>query len=203
VVFGLLIAFMVLMGLGALAVYTGTIDSPFDEPIQTPGGNADSMPPPCVPQNDNWPDGAPPLAYDDVRVRVYNAADYSFAIAGANADVLAARGFDIRDTGDFSRLVEGPSEIRYGSGAVRQAYTLAAQFPSVRLVLDDRPGRIIDLVVGEDYTEPLPVDQVQLAAGEPMTDMEDCVPVGELTPVPREFGEGDGPESAEDDAQDA
>ena len=36
VVFGLLIAALAVVGLGALAVYTGAIDAPFDRPLSSP-----------------------------------------------------------------------------------------------------------------------------------------------------------------------
>ena len=136
VVFGLLIALMVVAGLGALAIYTDTIDSPFSEPIITPEPASASIAPACLPVQEKWPDGAPPVKYSDVHVRIYNAADYSFNLAGANADVLTERGFDVRDTGDFVYEIEGRSEIRYGLLGVRQAYTLAAQYEDVRLVME-------------------------------------------------------------------
>ncbi len=197
-VFGLIIAFLVVAGLGALAVYTGTIKSPIDEPIHTPSAEDTTIAPACVPQTKKWPDGAPPVAYNKVKLRVYNAADYSFGIAGANADVLADRGFDIVDNGDFTRLIDGSSEIRYGRKGIRQAYTLAAQFPDVRLVLDDRKGSAIDLLVGSDYSEPLPVEDVPLTSGEPMPNLDGCEPVSEIDPVPREYGLGRDPDADAD-----
>lgn len=188
---------MVIMGLGALAVYTGTIDSPFDQPIQSPEPATVTMPPPCVPQNEEYPDGTPPMPYDELEVAVYNAANYSFAIAGANADVLGERGIATTDTGDFAPLIDGPSQIRYGREGIRAAYTLAAQYQDIDLILDDREGSSIDLLIGAEYEEPLPEEEVSLTSGEPMQDLPECVPVDRLTPIPREYAEGRSPEPTE------
>lgn len=191
VVFGLLLTFLVLAGLGALAIYTDTVEAPFAEPIHTPTVAASAMRPACLPESE---DGTLPLPYDEVRVRIYNGADDRFALAGANEEVLSERGFDVRDSGDFSRTVNGLSEIRYGANGVVAAYTLAAQFPEIELILDDRNGAVVDLVVGTEWVEPLPVDEVPLAADQPMQNLPGCVPLDQLTPVEREYGLGRDPQ---------
>lgn len=190
-VFGVLIAFLVIIGLGAAAVYSGTITTPFAEPIKSPSPPTANMEPACLPES---ADGTLPVPYEDVRVRVYNAADFRYGLAGANADALGDRGFDVRDSGDFSRLIVGVSEIRYGVNGIAQAYTLAAQFPDIELILDDRSGGVVDLVVGPDWVEPLPTDEVPLAADQPMENLPECVPADQLTPAEREFGDGRDPE---------
>ncbi|MEG3614709.1 LytR C-terminal domain-containing protein [Isoptericola haloaureus] len=202
VVFGLLIALLVVLGLGALAVYTDTIEAPFSEPIHTPSAAAATIEPACLPVNERWPDGAPPMQYNNVNVRVYNAADINFNLAGANADVLTERGFNVRDTGDFTYEIEGRSEIRYGVKGIREAYTLAAQYADVRLVLDDRPGEFVDLLVGQEWREPLPVEEVPLENGEPMANLPGCLPAEEIDPIPREYGYQRGP-NADDSSEEA
>jgi hypothetical protein len=188
VVFGLIIAFLVILGLGALAVYTETIDSPISEPIHTPSAAAENMAPACLPEDEDSPDGILPLPYDDVRVRIYNAADSRFRLAGASEDVLSDRGFSVRETGDFLYQVEGLSQIRYGIEGIADAYTLAAQFEEVDLVMDDREGRTVDLLIGAGWTEPLPTEDVPLSGDEPLENLPGCVPAAELTPVAQEFG---------------
>ncbi|ANC32423.1 LytR C-terminal domain-containing protein [Isoptericola dokdonensis] len=191
VVFGLLLTFLVLAGLGALAIYTDTIEAPFAEPIHTPVTAVTAMRPACLPESE---DGTLPLPYDEVRVRIYNAADDRFALAGANEEVLSERGFDVRDSGDFSRSVDGLSEIRYGANGIAAAYTLAAQFSDIELILDDRNGGVVDLVVGSEWVEPLPVEEVPLAADQPLQNRPGCVPLDQLTPVAREYGLGRDPQ---------
>jgi len=183
VVFGLLIAFLLLAGLAAAAMYSGAISSPFSRPIYTPVAEA-PQPEPCLPQVKGQPDGALPVPYSKVKVRVYNAADGSSPLASANEDELSDRGFDIVDTGNWLEKL-GQSEVRFGTKGITRAYTLAAQYPDVRLVLDDRKGATVDLLVGEEYSPPLSQDDVLLDAETPMKDVEGCVPASEITPIPQ------------------
>lgn len=183
VVFGLLIAFLLLAGLAAAAMYSGAISSPFSRPIYTPVAEA-PQPEPCLPQVKGQPDGALPVPYSKVKVRVYNAADGSSPLASANEDELSDRGFDIVDTGNWLEKL-GQSEVRFGTKGITRAYTLAAQYPDVRLVLDDRKGATVDLLVGEEYSPPLNQDDVLLDAETPMKDVEGCVPASEITPIPQ------------------
>lgn len=183
VVFGLLIAFLLLAGLAAAAMYSGAISSPFSRPIYTPVAEA-PQPEPCLPQVKGQPDGALPVPYSKVKVRVYNAADGSEPLAGANEDVLSERGFDVVDTGNWVEKLD-QSEVRFGTKGITRAYTLAAQYPDVRLVLDDRKGATVDLLVGEEYSPPLSEDSVLLNAETPLEDVEGCVPADEITPIPQ------------------
>lgn len=183
VVFGLLIAFLLLVGLAAAAMYSGAFSSPFSRPIYTPVAEA-PQPEPCLPQVKGQPDGALPVPYSKVKVRVYNAADGSSPLASANEDELSDRGFDIVDTGNWLEKL-GQSEVRFGTKGITRAYTLAAQYPDVRLVLDDRKGATVDLLVGEEYSPPLSQDDVLLDAETPMKDVEGCVPASEITPIPQ------------------
>lgn len=183
VVFGLIIAFLLLAGLAAAAMYSGAFSSPFSRPIYTPVAEA-PQPEPCLPQVEGQPDGALPVPYSKVKVRVYNAADGSEPLAGANEDVLSERGFDVVDTGNWVEKLD-QSEVRFGTKGITRAYTLAAQYPDVRLVLDDRKGATVDLLVGEEYSPPLSEDSVLLNPETPLEDVEGCVPVDEITPIPQ------------------
>ncbi|GHH79737.1 LytR C-terminal domain-containing protein [Promicromonospora soli] len=184
VVFGVLIAFLAVCGIFALAVYSGAISSPFNRPFTTVGvTEQETYPVPCVPEASGQPDGALPSAYSDTQVRVLNASGES-GLATAHESVLADRGFNIVGKGNVPVLLQ-ESEIRFGRKAIVQAYTLAAQFPEIRLVLDDRVDRKIDLLIGEDYVPPLDVEDVQLTADQPLRNAEDCVPADSIDPVER------------------
>ncbi|MGH3588425.1 MAG: hypothetical protein ACRDQ0_19135, partial [Pseudonocardia sp.] len=74
VVFGLLIAFLLIAGLAAAAMYSGAFSSPFSRPVYTPVAEV-PQPEPCLPQVDGQPDGALPVPYSKIRVRVYNASE--------------------------------------------------------------------------------------------------------------------------------
>lgn len=181
-VFGVLIAFLAVCGIFALAVYSGAISSPFNRPFTTVGvSDQKTYPVPCLPAVKGQPDGALPIAYTDVKVRLLNASKES-GLAGAHEIVLAERGFTILEKGNVSLLLE-ESEIRFGSKGTVQAYTLAAQFPTMRLVLDDREDRSIDLLIGADFDPPIDIEDVDVAADQPLQNAEDCVPIGEIEPA--------------------
>lgn len=190
VVFGLLVALLAVTGLGALALYTGAIDSPFDQPIHTPGTEeaAEVGPVPCLPAVEGQPDGALPVSYSDVELRVINASTTT-GLARAHADVLRDRGFTIALTGDLDHLLPR-TELRFGPAGIVAAYTLAGHFPEVRMVLDDREDAVVDLLVGEEYERPLPEEEVPLLADQPLQNAPGCVPAEEITPVPQEFAVG-------------
>lgn len=183
-VFGVLIAFLAVCGIFALAVYSGAITSPFDRPFMTVGAaEQETYPVPCVPAVPGQPDGALPTAYSETQVRLLNASEES-GLASAHESVLADRGFNIVATGNVPVLLQ-ESEIRFGRKGIVQAYTLAAQFPEIRLVLDDRVDRKIDLLIGEDFVPPLDVDDVTITADQPLQNVEGCVPWESIDPEER------------------
>lgn len=182
VVFGVLIAFLAVCGIFALAVYSGAISSPFNRPFTTVGvSEQETYPVPCLPPIKGQPDGALPTAYSDVEVRLLNASE-EIGLASAHESVLADRGFSIVAKGNVPMQLQ-ESEIRFGRKGIVQAYTLAAQFPEIRLVLDDRTDRKIDLLIGEEFEAPLDVEDVELASDQPLLNAEGCVPAKSIEPV--------------------
>lgn len=192
VVFGVLVAFIVVVALGALAIYTGALTAPFARPFTSDDQATTTEPAPCLPAVEDQPDGALPLPYDQVKVRIINASGMS-GLAGANQKVLAPRGFDVLGTGNYDSTYDASldsgstlpaNELRFGPQGVVAAYTLAAQFPDMTLVLDAREDDTVDLLVGEEYERPLDEGDVPLAADQPLTNAEGCAPVDEIEPVP-------------------
>ena len=184
VVFGVLIAFLAVCGIFALAVYSGAISSPFNRPFTTVGAaEQKTYPVPCLPAVKGQPDGALPATYSDVQIRLLNASE-EIGLASAHETVLADRGFSIISKGNVPVQLQ-ESEIRFGRKGIVQAYTLAAQFPEIRLVLDDRRDRKIDLLIGEEFEAPLDVEDVELTADQPLLNAEDCVPSGDIEPEKR------------------
>jgi hypothetical protein len=185
VVFGLLIAFLAVVGLGALAVYTGAVNSPIGQPIASPDAEVEPEGPvPCLPKVKGDAAGAVPVAYSKIRVRVFNASETT-GLAAAHAEVLGDRGFDVIDTGNLDHHIT-ESELRFGVKGIRAAYTLAAQYPEMRLVLDDRPGIAVDLAVGTEWERPLAEEDVPIQADKPLENRPGCVPAKEITPLKQE-----------------
>jgi hypothetical protein len=190
VVFGVLIAFLAVCGIFALAVYSGAISSPFNRPFTTVGATEqESYPVPCLPAVEGQPDGALPIPYSDIQVRALNASAVSDVVgevgaASAFEEELEKRGFVVIATGDFEGPQKVHSELRFGVKGVVAAYTLAEHIPEVRLVLDARKGETVDLLVGEDFEAPYPADDVTLSSDQPLQNREGCVALSEVTPQP-------------------
>lgn len=203
VVFGVLIAFLAVCGIFALAVYSGAISSPFNRPFNTVGvAEQETYPVPCLPAVEGQPDGALPVAYSKIQVRVLNATAVStvvgeVGIAKAFQSELDRRGFDVVATGDYEGSQKVHSELRFGVKGVVAAYTLAEHLQDVRLVLDDRTGSTVDLLVGEQYEAPYPAEDVAVSSDQPLQNREGCVAVGEVTPQPMTTPSAEASEAAE------
>lgn len=179
VVFGSLVAALAVVSLGAVAVYTEAIRAPFlDRGFVTPSSavTASTLPPPPCP-----PDGAVPLAYDQVTVSVYNGSDRS-GLAGTTADVFASRGFSIGSTGNYPTMINLPAEVLFGQSGVAAAYTVAAQLLNPRLVLDTREDATVDVVLGADFAGMVPADEIALDPSAPLVGVKGCVALEDAIP---------------------
>ncbi|HMO10035.1 MAG TPA: LytR C-terminal domain-containing protein, partial [Actinotalea sp.] len=132
-------------GLGAAAVYSGSIEAPFlarefgSPPTATATGP--TLPPPPCP-----PGGTLPVAYGAVTVNVLNASDV-VGLARRTGDDLVARGFVVGSLGNYPTTVTQSVELYFGEAGIAAAYTLASQVSGARLVLDTRADESVDLVV--------------------------------------------------------
>ena len=171
VVFGVLLAGLAVIGLGAAAVYTGSLSLPFVEeefaakPTPTPTFRAFPCP----------PEGALPVPYGDITLNVYN----STSTAGLAATTLKAftdRGFAAGETGN-QPLFPGTAQISFGVTGVAAAYTVAAHVTDPVLVLDGRKGAEVDITLGSDFTAPLPADKVVLDPQTPLAAPKGCKPL--------------------------
>ncbi|NCT92349.1 LytR C-terminal domain-containing protein [Cellulomonas sp. APG4] len=198
VVFGSLIAGLAVAGLGAAATYTGALDLPFLErefASPAPEAGASTSPPPCPAE------GTLPVPYTDVQVTVLNGAGIA-GLAGQVQGDLASRGFTVLGTGNFPTSLPGTAQIMFGAQGVAAAYTLAAHLTDPVLVLDLREDATVDLVLGEAFDVPVPLESVALDPETPLTPVEGCVPLEEAltTAVPAPAPPED--EAAEDGATD-
>ena len=89
-----------------------------------------------------------------VKVNVWNATD-RVGLASDVAKVLKARSFTIKkvDNDPQAKVLEGVGQIRYGVNGRANAELLAFYFPGAILVQDDRPKKIVDIALGNAFTE--------------------------------------------------
>ncbi len=105
---------------------------------------------------------APPsLDPGTVSVRVFNATDRA-GLANEVAAQLQQRGFVVDEIANDSsdREVTGTGEVRHGPRGSEAARFLALFLPGAGSFQDTRADARVDLVVGPDFTELTPPDQV-------------------------------------------
>ncbi|MGO1318033.1 MAG: LytR C-terminal domain-containing protein [Cellulomonadaceae bacterium] len=178
VVFGLLIAFLGLSGLGALAVYSGALSLPGSAEFVVPTSTQDSIvqAQACVPA-DTFP-----VPYNEVNVTVLNGSDRA-GLAGAVGDALAQRGFTLIGTGNDTRR-PATGLISFGLPGIGAAYTLLAHYPEARLVLDARTDASVDLTVPESFDDLIETDLVALDPEQTLVSVADCEDPATITPQP-------------------
>lgn len=183
VIFGVMLGAMAVAAFGAAAVYTGNLSLPFlsqDIASPAPTGLAAANSP-CPPE------GALPVPYGEITVNVYNGTNRA-GLAGETSTSLAGRGFVIGVQGNasdvgFSGTQDGTALIQFGAQGAAQAYTVAAQFDSPRLVLDNREDASVDVIVGTSYNALVAAGDVVLAADQPFVAPEGCIPMDQVEPV--------------------
>jgi hypothetical protein len=178
VVFGVLIAALALLGVGALGVFTGAIKSPIDRAIASPAPTDSALTTDvaCLPK------GTKPVPYKDITVNVYNASRQS-GIARATADALAQRGFAVGKVGNSTVAIAAP-RIVYGPKGLARAYTVAAEVPDARLTLDARKNATVDVVLGTGYTKLTAENKVHLSPKKAMSSAPSCVAITKIKPLP-------------------
>jgi hypothetical protein len=178
VIFGVLLAGLALAGLGAAAVYTGTLGVPFlARGFSTPAPDAGATAVPCPPE------GAAPVPYAQVTVNVFNGAG-RVGLAAQTAAALTERGFVVGTTGNAPEAVTGTARLTFGAAGVAAAYTLAAQLDKPVLVLDARADATVDITVGSAYVGLVSADLIALDPAVPFASPSGCVPIAEITLAP-------------------
>jgi len=175
VIFGVLLAALALAGLGAAAIFTGSLNLPvFARDFATaPSPTASQDPYPCPPA------GALPVAANQITVKVFNATT-RVGLAGATGAALSERGFVVASAENATATYDGTARIIFGVGGVAQAYTLAAHIDGAVLVLDPRADASLDLALGAEFAELNPIDTVVLDPAAPLVAPAGCTPFDEV-----------------------
>lgn len=103
-----------------------------------------------------------------VKVNVWNATD-RVGLASDVAKVLKARSFTIKkvDNDPLGAVLEGVGQIRYGVNGRANAELLAFYFPGAILIQDDRPKKVVDIALGNAFTEIAGEAQIAAAMASP------------------------------------
>nr|WP_255633234.1 LytR C-terminal domain-containing protein [Demequina sp. TTPB684] len=128
------------------------------------------------------------MSPSQVTVRVLNGTEEQ-GLAGNTLEVLKGRGYVPAASGaatNWNRTYGEYARIQFGEEGLRQAYTVAANFPEYVMVLDNRKGAVVDIILGELYE----VDQLRPQyAPELDPDVElaapvQCLPIALVQPEP-------------------
>ena len=175
VIFGVLLAALALAGLGAAAIFTGSLSLPFfaRDFAKVPTPTASQDPYPCPPA------GALPVAANQITVKVFNATT-RVGLAGATGAALTERGFIVASAENATATYDGTARIIFGVTGVAQAYTLAAHIDGAVLVLDPRADASLDVALGAEFAELKPLDTVTLDPAAPLVAPAGCTPFDEV-----------------------
>lgn len=156
---GIAVLFAVGFGLSRLLNSTST---PEAEAIAT----ASAAPLPCATTMITAAEVLPSSA--KVKVNVWNATD-RVGLASDIAKVLKARGFTIKkvDNDPQGAVLEGVGQIRFGEKGRANAELLSFYFPGAILVQDDRPKKVVDIALGNAFSEIAGEAQIAAAMASP------------------------------------
>jgi len=145
VVFGVLIAALALVGVGAAGIITGAISSPISKPISTRSVTDDAMTTatPCLAK------GTKPVQYAKVTVNVYNGGEVR-GLAGDVASKLAKKGFQVNNPSNTSQAVT--TTVIVGANVNNPEVKLVlSMFKKAKARADGRSDRSVDVLVGSKY----------------------------------------------------
>lgn len=176
VIFGVLIATLAVAGLAGVAAFTGNVSLPgsSDFVSKEPEGTLITWDQPCAPPEKK------PAGRAKIKVTVLNGTRRA-ALATTVAEDLADRGFVVDGSGNDTRRPR-QTLVTSGPSGIVQAYTVLARFPGARLVLDDRPGKSVDVTIGAEFTTITPEDAVTLDTKAPLPSVAGCVDPSKIAP---------------------
>ncbi|MFD1505358.1 LytR family transcriptional regulator [Georgenia yuyongxinii] len=180
VIFGGLIAVMLVIGLIAAAMWAGMLPAPFSREFTSASPTEEDLVTPCVPE------GATPVAFPDVTANVYNGTDRR-GLAGATAASLGQLGVVVNQQANWPQgTYSGAVQIVVGPLGVTAGNSVARLFPGAVVTLDgSRTDETIDIVLGATYESMLPAEEIAaLDPATPLVSPEGCTPVASAGGAP-------------------
>lgn len=102
-----------------------------------------------------------PVQPADITVNVLNGTKREGLAASVSGN-LRKRGFVIGEVGNFSQSnVAGVGQVRFGSEAGHQVKVVARHLGDVKQVQVKRKGTTIDVVLGKDFAQLVPLSQAK------------------------------------------
>ncbi|TDE89209.1 LytR family transcriptional regulator [Occultella glacieicola] len=156
VVFGALIAALLVIALTAGAMWVGILPTPVNIPINSPEPTEATAPPgPCPPEGQTY------VNFAEITTNVLNGTSRA-GLAGTTAAELQARGIVVASQANAESSYAGVVRLVAGPTGLGQAYSVALLFPESTIVLDERADATVDVVLGGTFEMLLPADEVLL-----------------------------------------
>ena len=160
----------------ASLVFSGVIDLEPEKKVTVQPNYG--IPTACAAKNESG-DAMPWPANNAAPVRVLNGTKMR-GLANAVSEALEQRQFNVAEApANYSSMNVERTTIYFGENAINNAYQVARNFTDAQLVMDDRPDRLIDIVVGATFSD-LRSDKDMQKDGKTVKDIEGCLSVSEL-----------------------
>ena len=182
IIFGFLTVALAFIAFVAYSVYQGSIVSPVNYAFVTAPEEFESeVTLPCPPSGDE----ALPMPANEISFRTLNATEET-GLARSFLEDLSGRGFVAVQATNWNQEYDGMVLIAFGKDGLRQAYTIANQFPEYELVYDNREGAIVDVILGDRAVnaELRPLYAPELSPELELTAPGPCLPIDLVFPVP-------------------
>ncbi len=183
IIFGVLVVMLGVAAFMAFSVYQGRAVSPVTYAFVTNSADErEDITLPCPPSDGEQ---AFPLTADQVSFRTLNATEET-GLARIFMEDLQGRSFVAVQATNWNQKYEGLARIQFGEKGLRQAYTIANQFPEFELVYDNRNSALVDIILGDRAVnaELRPLYAPELSLDLELTAPGRCLPIDLLSPVP-------------------
>ncbi|WP_154795821.1 LytR C-terminal domain-containing protein [Occultella kanbiaonis] len=175
IIFGGLIAVMLVIALTAGAMWVGILPTPVNIPINSPEPTeATAAPGPCPPEGQTY------INFAEITATVLNGTTTS-GLAGTTGAELQARGIIIAAQANAESSYAGVARIVAGPTGLGQAYSVALLFPESTIVLDERADATIDVILGARFEMLLPAEEVLLDPAVVIPAPQGCEPLPTAT----------------------
>ncbi|WP_147915823.1 LytR C-terminal domain-containing protein [Ruania zhangjianzhongii] len=176
VIFGTLIAVMLVGGLAAGAIWTGILPSPFTVAINSPEPTDAGASMPCPPENATF------VPLSEISANVLNGTDRQ-GLAATAATALTEQGIAVGNQANAESRFAGEARIIAGPQGLPAAFTAAQLFADATIEVDSRSGETIDVVIGAEFEDLRADDEIAIDPEAPIPAAAECTPLATATPT--------------------
>ena len=170
VIFGTLIAAMLVVGLAAGAMWVGILPSPISVAIESPEDSSGADTQPCP------PDGATYVPLEEISANVLNGTTEA-GLASRTTEALADRGVAVGRTANADSAFEGVARLLTGPKGLPAAFTLAELFDGAEVEVDSREDETVDVILGSKFESLRPKDEISIDPDAAIPAPTNCTPV--------------------------